>query len=144
MESLELTAYIQPGGKLSPEDRDVIRSVLTKGVGKRVAISISEVQDTRTARQNRYFHAVVLKYWHEHIVSKGNPHITRQNVKDWLKQHVGAAFFFDTLTLDGKPSAYVRSSANLPVGKFSDFIEACIALAAERGFQIPPPREEDL
>jgi hypothetical protein len=144
MESLELSTYVLPGGRIPPEDRDIIKGVLRKGVGKRIAISISEVEDTRTARQNRYFHAVVLKRWHEHIVNHGNLHVTRQNVKDWLKQSVGAAFFFDTITLDGRPTAYVKSSARLPKGKFSEFIDACIAMAAERGFEIPPPKPEEI
>lgn len=143
MESLELSTYVIEGGRIPPEDRDVIHSVLKKGVGRRIRIEIKEENDNRSNRQNRYYWKIVVGHVHAMFVAAGND-VTHQDVHDYLKQYVGQRLFVKRVRVDDRWETIVMSSAKLKVGQFSEWIEMIIAWAAERDLIIPLPGEEVL
>jgi hypothetical protein len=152
-EAIEVTCTILPGGKLPPEDSDLLRHALKCRSGRLTDIIVKPHRGRRTNPQNRYYWGVVVKLIHKWMRSHGN-NITKDDVHEFLKQNgeIGRHLFVIRIETEvpgkgGKPpkkqyDTIVRSSSRLNKKEWEEWMELIRAWAAVRDVRIPLPNEE--
>lgn len=96
------------------------------GVGEEVVVTIESADEHRSNAQNRFFHGPVI----DAFASLG---LHRQEAKDMLALRFIPT---DIHLLDGSIARVPGHTSALTKPQFTDFLEACIQLAAEEGLVI--------
>lgn len=115
-------------GSLKLDKRPKFLELAKRLEGKKIMLCIEEFVPLRTISQNRYYHGVVVKMMASHLGYKPD------------EMHEALKMKFLGTHEDGElPSC--RSTTDLDVKEFGEFLENVIQLAAESGLLIPLPGE---
>lgn len=136
--SLEFVGFIKEG-QFAPVVRDQVANGLKQFEGKRVAVTIKEVKRRRSNSQNAFYFGFVVPPIVAMLRSYGND-VGNDEVHDYLKQEVGKLNRVIVLP-DGEVKRVTGSTTTLTTGEFSDYIEKCLAFAAEHGLEIKLPTD---
>lgn len=126
-------------GRLPAAVSEKIAAVIRRMDGKRLVISVREQKRRRSLNQNAYYWGVVVELVTQMFVEAGNS-ISRDDVHDFLKQHVGK-LEREIHTPDGEVVTTLGSTAALTTQEFEVYLEKIRAWAAEFGLVIPLPGE---
>lgn len=135
-----IPATVTPAGKLviEPADRARLSGVLSGLRGKRVDVTVTERADTRSARANAYWHAVVCKIGAECVGG-----ITPIEFHELMKQKFLTRARFDLVnpsTGEIEELQLVGSTSKLTISEFYDFVEMVRAWMGEFfGVSVPDP-----
>ncbi len=103
-------------------------------------IDFTKYRKRRTDPQNRYYYGVIVKEFHRFLRDQGETY-----TRDRAHRILAAKFLREQETdpITGKPLVEtVRSTADLNVEEFGEYIELCIAWLADFfGIVVPPPEE---
>lgn len=117
-----------------------VAAMCEKHEGKEVTITVQGHRKQRSNPQNRYYWGVVIPYVINMFQENGTP-TDGDNVNHYLKRHVGN-LMEPIITPDGDRVLFVRSSADLSVQEFEDYMTIVRAWSAELGEVIPLPNED--
>ena len=124
-------------GRLPRVVSEAIARALRIAWNKPVVVTVKEVKRKRSRDQNAYYWACVVPAITEMFRDAGND-ADCDDVHQFLKLYVGK--LSNTFGLpDGELVKSVGSSAKLSKQEFSDYLEKCIAFAAQFDVIIPPP-----
>lgn len=125
---MKLTAAaVIRGAKLALDDvRSYTREVARFGEGECVVLTIETEEEHRTGAQNRFFHGPIL-----------NAFMTLGYHKQEAKDMLALRFIpSDINLLDGSIVRVPGHTSALSKQAFTEFIEACLQLAAEEGLYV--------
>lgn len=125
------------GGKISCGA--LIASKLKTLEGKEVKVSLSEVGKTRTAKQNAFYHGVVLPTLLELFHSHGNE-MTPEDMHNFVKQEI-LCLYKEVWCPDGIGVFIPGTTTTLSTSEWESNMERIRVWAAERGYLIPYPNE---
>lgn len=125
MDAYETTGDIL-NGRLRNVDRQGLQEAIARFANGPVVLRLSTPSESRSAAQNRFFHGPVLNAF----MTLG---YHKQEAKDILALHF---IPIDVRQLDGTIFRVPGHTSTLTKQEFTDFIEACIQLAAEQGIVI--------
>jgi hypothetical protein len=135
--------YIGPVDKTGHLPRNqalAIQATLLELAGKTVKVTVGPFHAKRSESQNSYYWAVIVPSWRTIFLDTGEV-LTDDEVHAFLAQNVGK-ITRTVVSPDGSMQTIVRSSSDLTTKEFTDFIEVCRTLAANFGYDIPPPTKE--
>jgi hypothetical protein len=119
------------GGELIIRDRPFFDKYLTNfKEGELLELTLKKYKKNRTLKQNAYYFGVVLPLMAEHTGYSANE-IHEIEKRRHLPRKI--------LTLFGKEYHMPGSTATLSVGEMVEYVDRCIADAAEMGINVPPP-----
>lgn len=129
------------GGQLKLSGKPVWREALSRWPDGPVDVEIRYREDTRRARANRFYWLAlgkVVAYEREEGIGSG------WSKDDWheaLKLAFNSKMIVDVVT--GEETRVGRSTASLSISEFSDYLENCLLLFAERYGLVIQPTEAD-
>lgn len=127
---MEFVGPVDTRGQLDEDTRAEIRDGLKRFAGKRVRVVVTEDQDRRSTRANRYYWGVVIKLFAEH---------TGYDAHD-LHEALAMKFLrIEDCPITGAPRR--KRTPKTDTQEFREYVDACIRLAAEYGVVIPDARE---
>lgn len=130
--SLTITAIAKNGKMSFSEDQlSSIRDYLAKHNGKAVMVSFARPRTTRSLKQNAYLWGVVYTYIAAHTGHDAEDiHVILKD--DFLPRKF--------VTIGNKEREIRKTTADLSPTEFNEYIERCVAWAAqELGLHIPSP-----
>lgn len=118
-------------GRLVLDNPSRFKSLIPIFEGKRVSVSVGPLKKQRSLQANAYYWACVIDIPAEHF--------------GYFPEEMHEAFkiLFLKKHQDGKPDT-VRSTTELGVAEFSEYVERCRHWAATQGIVIPDPESVDL
>lgn len=118
-------------GTVDLEQPVVFRWYVRRLAGKRVEVTVRRPVLKRTTPQNKYYFGVVVQ--------------TIAFEWGWRKQELHDALRAEFLVEDGdKPVKRIRSTTELSIEEFSEYIEQIKQMAAESGIYVPDSDEVSL
>lgn len=119
------------GGRLALDNSKRFYALIPVFEGKRIVVTVGHVKKKRSNLQNAYYWAAVVEFPAQHF--------------GYYPEEMHEAFKMMFLKKHelGKPDT-VRSTTELGVSEFSEFIEKCRQWCAEQGIVIPNPDQLDL
>lgn len=114
---------------------NALRHFLTKVDGDYI-LTIEPDKLKRTSPQNRYYHGVVLQTLRQCLTANGHK-VNAQQVHDLMRMK----FLSETLDVNGQSITSMRSTTELNVEEFGNYIDSIVQLVAE-WFGVVVPESE--
>lgn len=142
-DEVEVNGTVAMTGEIKLDHPKVMRTALSRFVGKRLMITIKQYKYIRTDAQNRYIHGVVVPVVRRWFLETSGENLTKDEVYMWLR----------TSLLGHKPTiTEVNGESLIKIGgkrfsqmtteEFAEAIDAIVDRMAERGCQIPLPPDK--
>jgi DNA gyrase inhibitor GyrI len=129
------------GGSLSQNVRIAIKQVLEKLEGKSVKVNIELDNPKRSTPQNRYYWGVVIPYMQQGLKGIGY-HFDQQKAHEFIKENTVTCLEMVAHPETGEVKKLIKSTTDLSVPEFIEWMEEIKLLAAEfLGVIIPDPNE---
>lgn len=132
MKALTITVGVKDGKcQWSDGHVEAIRAYVQPLEGKAVTVSFARPRSTRSLKQNAYLWAAVYPAVSDHTG------MTTEDIHEWCKDEFLPRRF---VTLAGKEKEIRKTTTDLTIKEFGEFVERIVAWAAqELGVSIPEP-----
>jgi len=102
--------------------------------GSYVNVTLEKQKDRRSAEQNKYYWGCLVLPFYQFLKGIGEVEIAdKEEAHELLKLKCNGK----TVTIDGKQERYAKSTAELSVDEFSEYIERCEVYLASIGVELP-------
>lgn len=125
-------------GKLSDDVRRLISAAITAFDGKRIIVTLKAFHKKRSLKQNSFYWAAVIPMIVMKFREEGDL-IDGEEAHDYLMREVGKYTFRSQLT----GNMLRRSSSDLTISEWEEFMTAIRAWAAPFNISVPFPNEAD-